>query len=85
MEAALVDVAAAPAEFRLELEHERSRLRAYYMSASQEVAASLASIIERNDPNDLGLIEEALVSTKEYSHELVKNAWAQLAAHRQRL
>ena len=35
VEAALVDVASAPAEWRVEVEHDRSRLRAYYITASQ--------------------------------------------------
>jgi hypothetical protein len=41
-------VAAAPEEWRVTLEHERSRLRAYYIAASQDVAQSLLLIVDRN-------------------------------------
>ena len=47
----------------------------YYTSASQEVAESLMRILERNDPEDLSLIEEALAATKGYRHELVTSSW----------
>ena len=82
MEAALADVRSSPAEWRVALEHDHSRLRAYYTSASQEVAESLLRILERNDVDDLALIEEALAATKAYRHELVASSWKLLSAHR---
>jgi hypothetical protein len=59
--------------------------RRYYIRASQEVSDSLVQLIERNDPEDLHLVEEALDACKKYKHALVKTAWAQLAEHRAHL
>eukprot|EP01047_Picozoa_sp_COSAG01_P052012 COSAG01_NODE_5426_length_4271_cov_8.295781_2_plen_359_part_00 len=85
IEAALLEVAAAPPEWREALEHERARLRAHYIAASQAVADSMLELMQRNDPDDLGLVEEALAACRSYSHELVQRSWQQLSKHRDHL
>jgi hypothetical protein len=85
IEAALLEVAAAPPEWREALEHERARLRAHYIAASQAVADSMLELMQRNDPDDLGLVEEALAACRGYSHELVQRSWQQLSKHRDHL
>ena len=82
VETALEEELRAPEEWRRELSRDRSRLRGYYIRASQEVSDSLVQLIERNDPEDLHLVEEALDACKHYKHSLVKTAWGQLAEHR---
>ena len=64
VENALEEELRAPEEWRRELNRDRSRLRAYYIRASQEVSESLVQLIERNDPEDINLVEEALDACK---------------------
>jgi hypothetical protein len=77
----------SPAEWRKALEHERSRLRAYYTRASQQVAESLLQLIEHQALDNLPLVEQALevCQGQGYEHPLIRTARTQLEEHREHL
>ena len=85
VEAALDEYVRAPEEWRRALARDRSRLRAYYIHASQEVADTLLDFIERNDPEDLPMIEDALRACESYKQVLIQTARRQLVEHRDHL
>jgi hypothetical protein len=83
----LHEVSQTPAEWREGMEHEVSRLRAYYTRASQQVSESLLQLIEEQRLESLPLVEEALQVSRGrgYGHPLIKTARTQLADHYEHL
>lgn len=88
VEALLQAVRETPDEWQRALEHERSRLRAWYTLASHDISESLLRLIDRQDLEDLPLVEDALElcnGNPGYGHPLIGTALEQLVDHREHL